>query len=170
MKKLLTILFLLAFISCQEQNCFAPEPVMFDILYYNNNEVNLMNDIELDANGMQSLVDTELSIYYKENSSKNFVEYWISPRRDTTDLFGIFNSIIYSDNLIALTGNGNKEFYFELDNKIDTLFFEVDRQPHPECEGFVYKVLDVKFNGLPVTIATDVFDGEEYYYLESNKH
>jgi len=171
MKKLLIILYLLAFLGCQEQNCLAPEPVMFDILYYNNNEVNLMNEIELEANGLSKLANEKLRIFYINDEDEINIDYnffvGAIADRDTSD---IFNSIIYPDNLIKLTGDGSQEFYFELGGKIDTLFFNVNQEKHPECKGNVYDVLEVSFNGLPVEVVRFPSTDFRYYYLESNKH
>ncbi len=171
MKKLLHLFLFVMLFGCQEQNCLAPEPKMFDILYYNDNEVNLMNEIELEANGLAYLINEKLRIFYKNSEDVTEIDYnffiGTIANRDTSD---IFNSIIYPDNLIEVTGDGSQEFYFELGGKIDTLFLNVNREPHPECEGYVYDILEMSFNGIPVEVVRSPSTDFRYYYLESNKH
>ena len=157
--KYISLLFILAllFSGCDNTDCQAPIPKDFVAFYYNAEK----DSNFLEKRGIYDL----LTIYYiNDQDQKVNIDYRV--------MFGFQfdqeDNYLFSREFTTVAGSGVEEFYFEMDDKTDTLTLLVDSSPHPECEGLVYNYKNVLFNGEPADTRMNSID-EMTYELISNK-
>lgn len=154
------VLFLLLIATgCSKNECDAPFPEEFSAFYYNvDGDLNLLDRPDIyDA----------LEIYYFDGSNdKKVLDYLVFKSLIDMDA-ELFISLRRS--ITEIAGSGVKEFYFEMDNMVDTLYVDVNSFPHPECNGYLYEYVSVLFNGMPATQRENHLE-DMSYELFSNKH
>ncbi len=155
---LAAFMYFLFFSNCNNPKCSAPNPFTLYFFYYTQDgEISLLKD--------RSIYDKlEISYINKTGEKKYINDYtvWMGFEGEEKEGF------LSTRELTAVAGSGIKEFYFEYENIIDTLYIDIDGQPHPECEGSVYTLKSILFNGDPVT-SRDNDVGDLTYELFSNK-